>query len=329
MYRYLDPNGPTRHPSRDEVICRASTDGVVTALVLDANVCLELAAVGRTSSVSDSSAQALRFVQQVAESGVDVVPGFGLAELAFQRVGWKLERDRLESLERAISSALDSALVRNDQPEPSVVSDETDFVNVSMFEPLVPLLQVFYASLLKVSCLAATGLDRARAVRNVEAYLDWAADEFGCIAALPLQAAVAIFGGDSHARKLIGAGSAKSTQQAVWSGAWDVFYLHQLYNLALIEIEGLPQHPIFVTQDRACYEIFTKSRLQGAIRLELERLPQIVSISSDYPHYRGREDDLAAIFKDTALSRIDGLVAGTRMTQAHLDGAIVELEGAV
>jgi hypothetical protein len=195
-----------------------------------------------------------------------------------------------------------------------------------MFDPLVPLLQVFYASLLKVTTLSNDGLGRADAVRNVRDYLRWATEELGCVAALPLQAAVAIFGGDSLARKLIGAGAHDSTTRQVWSGAWDVFHVHQLYHATLTEIGGLPHYPVFVTRDRACCDVFSRSRLLGAIRFDAGRQPQLVGISSDYPHYASAQDEVAELFKNTALSRVEGFVDGNRMTQTHLDTAIYRLE---
>jgi hypothetical protein len=263
-------------------------------------------------------------VQEIGDSGVDVLPGFGLAELSLQREGWVLDKTKLESLERSISSAINSA--RKEQHQLAGGTGEVEPLNVHMFEPFVPLLQIFYASLLKISTLAIGGLGRCGAVRRVRAYLHWAAEEFRCVAALPLQAAVAIFGGDSLARKLIGVGAGSSGPQAVWSGAWDVFYVHQLYHATLTEIGGLPHYPVFVTRDRACYEVFAKSRLQGAIRFDAGRQPQMVGVSSDYPHYAASQDELAELFKSTALSRIEGLVDGTRMTQAHLDATIDRLE---
>ena len=299
---------------------------MITALILDANVCLDLAALGRERMDTGGQEEARRFVQEIADSGVDVLPGFGLAELCLRRKGWVLDQVRLESLERSISFAINSAPGRKEQHQLTGDTDEVEPVDLQMFRPFTPLLQIFYASLLKISTLTNTGLSRTSAVRNVREYLRWAADEFGCVAVLPLQAAVAIFGGDSLARKLIGADGHCLTPRTVWGGAWDVFYVHQLYHATLTEIEGLAYYPVFVTRDRACYDVFSQSRLQGAIRFDAGRRPQLVGVSNDYPHYEGRQDEFAELFKNTALSRIQGLVDGERMTQAHLDSTISLLE---
>jgi hypothetical protein len=85
LYTYIDSTGPTRLPNRTQVVRLASEDGTITTLVLDANVCLDLTGLGRQRPRTREQEEARCLVQQVAESGVDVLPGFGLAELSLKR----------------------------------------------------------------------------------------------------------------------------------------------------------------------------------------------------------------------------------------------------
>ncbi len=326
MYTYVDSKGPTKIPSRSEVVRLASGKGVLTALVVDANVCLDLAGLSRGNLPPCMRDEVQQFVQDIAASGADVLPGFGLAELCLDRKTWTLDAAKLESLERNISLAIDSAPGRAAERMQDSAAAEIEPVDVEMFRPYVPLLQIFYASLLKVSLIGTQGLSGNRAISNIQAFLRWMSDDLGCVSALPLQAAVAIFGGDSLARRLIGVGRQAHALPAVWGGAWDVFYVHQLYRTTLFQIGGVPHYPVFVTKDRACYEVFSRSRLQGAIRFDERRSPFLIGVASDYPHYEGKQEQVEQLFKTTALSRVQKLVDGERMEQAHLDATIFRLE---
>lgn len=325
MYKYFDSKGPTGIPPRSEVVRLASEHGVLTALVVDANVCLDLAGLSRGTLHRGMQAQVQAFILDIATSGADVLPGFGLAELSLDRTTWKLDATKLESVESNITHAIDSAPGRAAQRSPSE-SAEDGPVNVDMFVPYTPLLKIFYACLLRAAIISADGLGRDRALKNLQAFLEWMAGCLNCVSALPLQAAVAIFGGDSLARRLIGIGKGSPTLCDVWSGAWDIFYIHQLFHRTLDEIGGVPHYPVFVTRDRACYEVFSRSRLKGAIRFDGDRAPLLIGVATDYPHYLHRQETVARLFKTTMLPRVEKLVDGERMTQAHLDDTIVALE---
>ncbi len=326
MYTYVDSKGPTKIPGRSEVVRLASGEGVLTALVIDANVCLDLAGLSTGNLVPLMRDEVQQFVRAIAASGADVLPGFGLAELCLDRKTWTLDAAKLESLERNISLAIDSAPGRAAQRMQDSAAEEIEPVDVEMFRPYVLLLQIFYASLLKLSLIGMQGLSSNTAISNLQAFLRWMSDDLGCVSTLPLQAAVAMFGGDSLARRLIGVGRRDHALSSVWGGAWDAFYVYQLYHATLFQIGGVPHYPVFVTKDRACYDVFSRLSLQGAIRFDEQRSPFLIGVASDYPHYEGKQEQVAQLFKTTALSRIEKLVDGERMGQAHLDATILRLE---
>lgn len=323
MYRFFDSRGPTTLPLRRDVVRLASEHGVITALVADANVCLDLAAFG-----SDPTRAAVRhvhaFVRDIAESGVDVLPGFGLAELSLDRATWRLDAARLESIERNISIAIDSAPGRVEERSPEVEAPQP--IDAEMFLPWVPLFKFLYVCLLKVSVLSQRGLGRDASIKNVHAFVEWMCEDLGNVSALSLQAAVAIFGGDSLARRLIGAGKNPPLLSDVWGGAWDMFYVHQLFAGTLYPTNGTPHSMVFVTRDRACYQIFSGSRLEGAVHFDEERRPLLVGVTADYPHFTGHQAELGELFKATFLSRMLRITDGKRATEEHLDETILKVE---
>jgi hypothetical protein len=325
VYKVFDSTGPAKIPSRREVVRLAARGGILTALVVDANVCLDLAGLSRGTLQAGIRRQVQELVSTIAASGADVLPGFGLAELSLDRSSWKLDATKLESVEANITRAIDSAPGRAAQRGSDTRNAEGP-VDVDMFLPHTPLLKMFYACLLRAAIISAGGLSRDRALKNLETLLEWMAARLDCVAVLPLQVGVAIFGGDSLARRLVGIGKASPTLSDIWSGAWDMFYIHQLFHRTLYGIDGVPLHPVFVTRDRACYEVFSRSRLKGAIRFDEGHAPLLVGVATDYPHYAGSQEAIARLLKTTMLARIERLVDRKRMNRADLDDTILDLE---
>lgn len=218
MYRYFDSNGPRDIPSRAEVVRLASREGIVTALLADANVCLDLSGLATRTLQPAMHDKVKAFVADTAASGADVVPGFGLAELSLDRATWKLDVLKLASIEENVTLAIDSAPERLSQRDSHAPTGEAP-PGADLFAAFVPLLKIFYASLLRIALISARGLSRDNAMRNLQAFLKWLAEDLNCVSALPIQAAVAIFGGDSLARRLIGIGKTRPALDDVWSGA--------------------------------------------------------------------------------------------------------------
>lgn len=96
-FSYFDHKGECSFPNPDLVRSNAR-QGIVTALVLDANVCLNLAnfAPGQKDADKDAVSRALL---QVTELGkVDVVPYFGCLDLASARGTDQLDTDQADQL---------------------------------------------------------------------------------------------------------------------------------------------------------------------------------------------------------------------------------------
>jgi hypothetical protein len=327
MYLYFDSTGPATVPFRSDVVRLATGRGTLTALVLDANVCLDLAGVTRGTLKQGPRALADRFLGDIAASGADVLPGFGLTELSLNRATWTVDSSKLASIQNSIGTAIDSIPGRAAQRGEHVTNaEDTGPADPQIFRPLVPLIKVFYASLLKIALMSLDGIGQSDALGKLQALLRWMSDDLDCVSALSLQAGVAIFGGDTLARQLIGVGKLRPTLRNVWSGAWDMFYAHHILQLTLHGVDGLPCYPIFVTRDRACFAVFSRPALRGAIRFDTTRMPMLVGITSDYPHYRKQQVEVADLVKTALLSRLDTLVGGGLRTESHLDGVIASLE---
>jgi hypothetical protein len=313
-------------PTREEVIRLAADRGVLTALVIDANVCLDLANLAQGTLALAAQERVKQFVQDIAYSGADVLPGFGLSELSLNRTNWSIDTSKLQSLEANLSLAIDSGLGRKEQRPADLEDASAELIDSDMFKPFIPLFKVFYACLLKVALLSIEGLSRDRAMPNLEAFMTWMSDDLDCVSALSLQAAVAIFGGDSLARKLIGAGRTGQSLRAVWGGAWDILYVHQLYQSTQRTLGGLPLYSVFVTRDRAFYRVFSQARLERTIRLSANRSPFLVGVASSYPHYATKQHEVARLFERMALSRIERFVESHVGDESRLDTCIGTLE---
>jgi hypothetical protein len=268
MYMYFDLAGETGIPTRADVVRFAAEQGVLTALVLDANVCLDLAAFGPRQS-HERALEASGLLQAITDSGIDVVPGFGLVELSIDRSSWLIDEARATSLELAITRSIESVPGRREQ-RGSFENPQSDHA-AEGFRVLVPRLKVFYASLLRIALIASRDVGRDNAIEALERFLHCAATDLDCMSAFATQAALAIFGGDTLARRLIAVGRASATLNDVWSGAWDTFYAQMVTMLAVHGAEGTPHRPIFVMRDRGCFQVFSKPRLRGTVRFSEQR----------------------------------------------------------
>ena len=91
-------------------------------------------------------------------------------------------------------------------------------------------------------------------------------------------------------------------------------------------LDGVPQHLVFVTRDRACYGVFSRSSLRGGIRFSKTRNTHIVGIDTDYPHYANRQEEIAKTFAAAMLPRVSKLVRGKRMSMKRLAKTLDVLE---
>ena len=83
-----------------ELIQSNAREGIVTALVLDANICLNLTNYARGQKDPIKESMFRQFLLAVEFVKVDVVPYFGCMELASNRESDQLDTDKLSSILR-------------------------------------------------------------------------------------------------------------------------------------------------------------------------------------------------------------------------------------
>lgn len=89
-FSYFDIKGECNFPSPDFIRSNAQ-QGIVTALVLDANICLNLSNYARGQKDPVKESMFRQFLLAIELVSVDVVPYFGCLELASTRGSDQLE----------------------------------------------------------------------------------------------------------------------------------------------------------------------------------------------------------------------------------------------
>lgn len=350
VYKSFDPHGAASVPTLPEVRGFAER-GILTALVLDANVCLDLATL-ESGATSRERLESLRSVlMSIALSGADVIPGYGIYELSTSPRDWTVDRSKLDSLTAAVSRVLGLATETlsstrsfkrwlkstpygSPNSERRAASTKRDTnggprETEPFFEEFRPLLKLLYACSLKMRLLARDGLSHQTAMRSLTSYCHWLSDELNVLAILPLQAAFAVFGGDSNARKLLRIDSKIDERTAAWSSAWDIFHVQMLHHMSIHPVLSDRCRPIFITRDGACNKIFSRTRLRGAVLGLTPGNVNLVEIDYDYPHLEALRPRLDVLLRDTALQRLSHLTDGPKADVDHLDHVIATLESAM
>lgn len=200
-------------------------------------------------------------------------------------------------------------------------------------EPIRPLLSAFYCSLLQIKLLLRNGTGARVAYPNLSAFLRWA-DGMGLQSPLPAQVALAVFGGDSKALKLLNVKKDKDVRQVVWGAAWDMLYAFMVQQYAtLVPIDGARRRAILVTGDEACYIIASRCRLRGAVEGDDRMFAPLVQSSLDYPHFRHSQSSIKELFESFRLNQIrrvaDWMYTGRRPNLGRWQAETKRLEGEV
>jgi hypothetical protein len=104
-FSYFDLKGECNFPSTDLIHSNAR-QGIVTALVLDANICLNLSNYARGQKDPIKESMFRQFLLAVEMVKVDVVPYFGCLELASTRGSHQLDTGKLSSIASNVARAL-------------------------------------------------------------------------------------------------------------------------------------------------------------------------------------------------------------------------------
>jgi len=295
MITVLGPRGPAALPSLATVL-RDAGRGTVNAIMLDANLCLDLALFAEGRLTEPLRTEIATFLERLTITGVDTLPGFGLAELSLQRHEWTIDDRRLRSLEAAISHSLELPATEIQR----FLGAEARSFRVSDEPPLevglvVPLLKLFYLCTLKMHAIARKGLSRDRAFPAVVEYLEWAMGDLDVNVVLSLQVALALFGGDSQARRFLALANSNASSAPLWGAAWDMLHFHQLIQGTVEGIEKRPHRLYLATRDQAAFTMLSKVVFVGKAVVPDNTTRQMFGIRTEFPHFAHQQQDLAQL----------------------------------
>ena len=164
-FSYFDIQGECNFPSPDFIRSNAQ-QGIVTALVLDANICLNLSNYARGQKDPVKESMLRQFLLAIELVSVDVVPYFGCLELASTRGSDQLDTDKLTSITSNVARALTQSkeslawghqvstdntddLMLDDKSLSSVSTIESSSINLSLLRVLFKIFfELFVNSLL-------------------------------------------------------------------------------------------------------------------------------------------------------------------------------------
>lgn len=324
-FSYFDVKGECSFPSPD-LIWSNARQGIVTALVLDANICLNLSnyALGQKDPVNESMFR--QFLLAIEMVKVDVVPYFGCLELASTRNSDQLDTDKLSSITSNVARALaqsEESLARGHQVIVQA-ADELKMTDKSLSEAF-PMLRYAYCCFLKIFEIRSRGFLKDRAVKNFIEFFDWC-EAMECHVGLISQAAFALFGGAQQADKLLVAGKNKSSLDAAWGAAWDIWHCWMVQNyLPTLPINGLPQHSIFVTDDAAAAFVAGQCMPRATFLNAGEPFLSASVVSYDFPFYLDKRERLNEQLRMRDSLRFNRMLANV-YSASQFDHARVQIE---
>lgn len=252
-YFFLNYQGECLLPNKEEVKI-SDFNNQPYILIPDNNVCIHVYQLNIDTQDNGKIAKAEDFLKYVSESNITVNPGWGLLERASKPGYLNLDIAKLEKFEDTFWKKL--KIYHNTK----IISQYTKSIG-----GLKTALYPIYAYLLKIKLILVTRTPSAKnAQQNIEDFYQFAEDIKFSIPSV-WQIALAIFGGNTQASKLIKP-EAKDIFKALWGASWDIFYL-QLPHLFYGVRETNNSYPqcIFVTDDQACAMIGSLMKINMAV----------------------------------------------------------------
>lgn len=321
----FDHKGKCDFPSPDLVRSNAQ-QGIVTALVLDANVCLNLANFARGQTDPDKDAASRTFLLAAELVKVDVVPYLGCMELASTRDTDQLNTDKLASFVSNVARALAQSedALASGRKVGSQGGDGLDLADRTLSEAF-PMLRYGYCCFLQIYEIRSRGHLKDRAAKNFVEFFDWC-ESMECHVGLISQAAFALFGGAKETDKLLSLRDGKTPLDAAWGAAWDVWHCWMVQNYMPTHlVEGRPQHSIFVTDDAAAAFIAGQCTPRMFFVSAGEPFLSASVLSYDFPFYADKRDRLNELLRARDSRRFARMVASLANSD-KLDHARVQAE---
>jgi len=324
-FSYFDLKGECNFPSPDLIHSNAR-QGIVTALVLDANICLNLSNYARGQKDPIKESMFRQFLLAVEMVKVDVIPYFGCLELASTRGSHQLDTGKLSSIASNVARALaqsEESLALGRQIS-TRIADELEMTDKSLSEAF-PMLRYAYCCFLKIFDIRSRGFLKDRAVKHFIEFFDWC-ETMECHVGLISQAAFALFGGAKEADKLLSLREGKTPLDAAWGAAWDIWHCWMVQNyFPTLPVDGLPQHSIFVTDD-AAQDFVAGQCLPRAMFLNAgEPFLSASVLSYNFPFYVDKRERLNEQLRARDSRRFDRMLANV-VNASKFDHARVQTE---
>ncbi len=317
-YFYLRPSGEGHIPTRTEMVGYRE-QGLQPVFYLDANACIHIANYGKgEKALSPKEAEQVQSfliaLRSFDEIDVEALPGYGAVELATNPATMTLDRTEAIRIYNLVRQGL-RARFRLDMAGGVFPNDKSDDIEQRMdtIEPILPLLRLHHACYLKIVDLARKKRGPRYAVENLRSFIDWLRNDLDCVPMLPLQAALAVFGGDDQWGKFCGTNIPDDAKRyrKIWSATMDTFHLQMVHFTALAALRGTPEYPMMVTSDIVFVRIFSKMCLLSGVKTGSLVTLTIGTVDHDFPNFKPRFDKTAiedGIDKKNKESEVDELM---------------------
>lgn len=309
-YFYLDLQGECAPPTALEA-AQLRAQGVIPAFLLDANVCHDLMRIGDGKVALADAPRAHHLLADAELAGVDVLAAPGVGELCLDNASFDLDLDCFGARGAAVMRALHLDLAQVQAPSsPSRRPIQTDLVRDSALA-FEPLFYLFYAHLLKIRLVARRGLAAAHAYDNLAEYLQWANDELKNVSGLPMQVALAVFGGESRVYPLLRLQKQNVDEIGATRGAaWDLVHVMFSQHGSVSPVDGQRHKMIFVTSDKAIFEVASRYVVAGLLRgTPLGDLP-LGGVAADAPHLASIQPRLQKLMMTIRVGQIKRMISG-------------------
>ncbi|MDX1253480.1 MAG: hypothetical protein IDH49_14765 [Gammaproteobacteria bacterium] len=329
-FSYFDQKGECVFPSSDLIRANAH-QGIVTALILDANICLNLANYARGQKDPDKESMVRQFLLAVELTKVDVVPYFGCLELASTRGSDQLDQAKLSSIASNVAHALaqsEESLAWGHQTRPRI-DDDLKLTDKSL-SVTYPMLRYAYCCFLKIFEIRSRGHLKDRAVKHFIEFFDWC-ENMRCHVGLVSQASFALFGGAKEADKLLSLRDGKTPLDAAWGAAWDIWHCWMVQNyFPTLPVDGFSQHSILVTDDAAAAYIAGQCLPRAMFLNGGTPLLSASVLSYDFPFYVDKRERLNELLRARDSRRfmrmIDDVCNANEFDHAPVQAEIEQLE---
>ena len=327
-YYFMSITGSEIIPSNTSVLDNAK-NGIVTLIQFDSNVCLNLVAFvqNRSSQERTIVSKNQHLLTTLKDSEVDVHFAFPIYELCLDRNTFTIDREKYQSLANGVWEAIHLGIediYRADYTHKNIEAPKDKiFENIA---PLSMFFKIFYASFLKIILISRSGISKDKAVDNMIVLVKWLDEKLDFNSSFVLQAAYAVFGGDTQARKLLGIDKS-DYKKCAWGAAADAWLVFMSQVGTLGKLTAHQQNCIFVTADRGLFSVFTKNPPRAVLSIN-NKIPLCAhEVDCDYPHFNNASPKkielLNNIMDEINVKRLPG--ASSR-SPIDLGGLISELE---